>query len=66
MKQNPEVVDPLDCIPKPVEVRRRLGTVYRQSRLLRKLLKLAERHDEQQSTQPSHRRDDRKSEVTPC
>ncbi len=35
--------DPLDIIPDPIEVRRRLGETYRMARILRGLLRLAER-----------------------
>lgn len=35
--------DPLDIIPDPIEVRRRLGATYRMARILRGLLRLSER-----------------------
>ena len=35
--------DPLDIIPEPDEVRRRLGATYREARMLRSLLRLSER-----------------------
>ncbi len=35
--------DPLDIIPDPTEVRRRLGMTYRAARILRSLLRLSER-----------------------
>lgn len=35
--------DPLDIIPDPSEVRRRLGATYRTARILRGLLRLSER-----------------------
>ena len=35
--------DPLDIIPDPTEVRRRLGMTYRAARILRGLLRLSER-----------------------
>ena len=42
--------DPLDIIPDPAEVRRRLGATYREARLLRQQLKVAERcRDERKS-----------------
>ena len=38
--------DPLDIIPDPTEVRRRLGATYRMARILRGLLRIAERRAE--------------------
>ena len=35
--------DPLDILPPPTEIRRRLGMTYRAARILRGLLRLSER-----------------------
>ncbi len=46
--------DPLDLIPDPSEVRRRLGATYRMARILRGLLRLAEkRRDHDRLSVPS-------------
>lgn len=54
MAEKPSINDPLDCIPDPIEVRRRLGAVYRIARILRGLLRLSERRvtHERLSSQP--------------
>lgn len=54
MTAPPDPLDPLDIIPDPTEVRRRLGATYRMARILRGLLRLAEqRHDHDRLSAPS-------------
>lgn len=46
--------DPLDIIPDPIEVRRRLGETYRTARILRGLLRLSERRvDHERLSRPA-------------
>ena len=52
--------DPLDIIPDPTEVRRRLGMTYRAARILRSLLRLSERrrdHDRLTASSPTAERE---------
>jgi hypothetical protein len=47
--------DLIERIPQPAQVRERLAEALRQVRLLRQLLRLAERADDERGSQPEER-----------